>query len=242
MEKKNTLLLTVIAVATLLVAVVGATFAYFGSFTANVNQNTQVSTTTEAAKASTFTSLPGVVTMNVKASEMVKGADDDTASKLAATSTGDNQNIKVSLNSAATDTYTICTFDVKFKDNSETPYVKTTAVPGNEFTYQFGEATKVLAKNEGAQVEAAGSIKTGDMALAETGYETLTTVDDKTIITGLQISAKGGTTTLTIPVTLKFYNVPGVNQSDVSGKTYTGMFHVTEPVCTTNTADITGGK
>ena len=32
MEKKNTLLLTVIAVATLLVAVVGATFAYFGSF------------------------------------------------------------------------------------------------------------------------------------------------------------------------------------------------------------------
>ena len=29
MEKKNTVLLTVIAVATLLVAVVGATFAYF---------------------------------------------------------------------------------------------------------------------------------------------------------------------------------------------------------------------
>ena len=29
MEKKNTILLTVIAVATLLVAVVGATFAYF---------------------------------------------------------------------------------------------------------------------------------------------------------------------------------------------------------------------
>ena len=31
MEKRNTLLLTVIAVATLLVAVVGATFAYFAS-------------------------------------------------------------------------------------------------------------------------------------------------------------------------------------------------------------------
>lgn len=31
MEKKNTLLLTVIAIATLLVAVVGATFAYFAT-------------------------------------------------------------------------------------------------------------------------------------------------------------------------------------------------------------------
>ena len=42
MEKKNTLLLTVIAVATLLVAVVGATFAYFGSFTANANANAAI--------------------------------------------------------------------------------------------------------------------------------------------------------------------------------------------------------
>ena len=241
MEKKNTLLLTVIAVATLLVAVVGATFAYFGSFTAEVNQNTQVSTTTEAAKASTFTSLPGVVTMNVEASKMVKGDDTDKDSVLAATSTGDNQNIKVSLNSAATDTFTICSFNVKFSDSSDTAYVKTTGVTGNEFTYQFGEATKVLTKNDGAQVEAAGSIKAGNMVTAETAYETLFAEKDKTIITGLQISAKGGTTTLTIPVTLKFYNVPGVDQSGVSGKTYTGMFHVTEPVCTTSTTDTVAG-
>lgn len=237
MEKKNTLLLTVIAVATLLVAVVGATFAYFGSFSANVNQNTQVSTTTEAAKASTFTSLPGVVTMKVEASKMVKGADTDKDSVEAAISTGDNQNIKVSLNSAATDTFTICTFDVKFKDSSDPAYAKTAAVTGKEFTYQFGEATKVLTKNVGAEAEAVGSIKAGDMATTETAYDTLTTEADKTIITGLQISAKGGTTTLTIPVTLRFYNVPGVDQSDVSGKTYTGMFHVTEPVCTTSTTD-----
>lgn len=235
MEKKNTLLLTVIAVATLLVAVVGATFAYFGSFSANVNQNTKVSTTTEAAKASAFTSLPGVVTMTVKASDMVKGAATDTESKLVATSTGDNQNIKVSLNSAATDTFTICTFDVKFKDSSETAYVKTAAVTGTEFTYQFGTGVKALENNEGSTAK--GSIKTGDMSTDETAYETLTTVEDKTIITGLQISAQGGTTTLTIPVTLKFYNVPGVDQSLVSGKTYAGMFHVTEPVCTTSTTD-----
>ena len=52
MEKKNTVLLTVIAVATLLVAVVGATFAYFtasNSSTGNAAGNVNVNTATESA-------------------------------------------------------------------------------------------------------------------------------------------------------------------------------------------------
>ena len=52
MEKKNTVLLTVIAVATLLVAVVGATFAYFtasNSYTGDAAGNVNVNTATESA-------------------------------------------------------------------------------------------------------------------------------------------------------------------------------------------------
>lgn len=52
MEKKNTVLLTVIAVATLLVAVVGATFAYFtaaNSTSGDAAGNTSVKTATEGA-------------------------------------------------------------------------------------------------------------------------------------------------------------------------------------------------
>ena len=45
MDKKNTMLLTVIAVATLLVAVVGATFAYF-----NVSSDTTTATTSVVTK------------------------------------------------------------------------------------------------------------------------------------------------------------------------------------------------
>lgn len=70
MEKKNTILLTVIAVATLLVAVVGATFAYFtatsstdgaGSSTGAVNTATvaSVKLTTADAGKSTNTVYPG---------------------------------------------------------------------------------------------------------------------------------------------------------------------------------------
>lgn len=53
MEKKNTILLTVIAVATLLVAVVGATFAYFTAnvTTTNSEKNTTTVTTRTIASA-----------------------------------------------------------------------------------------------------------------------------------------------------------------------------------------------
>jgi hypothetical protein len=53
MEKKNTILLTVIAIATLLVAVVGATFAYFTA-TVGVDTNTEKNATTSV----TTTTLP----------------------------------------------------------------------------------------------------------------------------------------------------------------------------------------
>lgn len=55
MEKKNTVLLTVIAVATLLVAVVGATFAYFTATNTDATDgaagNTQIKTQVEAGAA-----------------------------------------------------------------------------------------------------------------------------------------------------------------------------------------------
>lgn len=47
MDKKNTMLLTVIAIATLLVAVVGATFAYFAISTTNNTNTTNITGTTE---------------------------------------------------------------------------------------------------------------------------------------------------------------------------------------------------
>ena len=53
MEKKNTMLLTVIAVATLLVAVVGATFAYF-SITVS-GEATSTAATATTAKIPTIT-------------------------------------------------------------------------------------------------------------------------------------------------------------------------------------------
>ncbi len=57
MDKKNTLLLTVIAIATLLVAVVGATFAYFSAQTGN-NATADVNVTTSTVDSTTITKFP----------------------------------------------------------------------------------------------------------------------------------------------------------------------------------------
>ncbi len=57
MDKKNTLLLTVIAIATLLVAVVGATFAYF-SAQAGEGKNAQINVKTSTTDTLTFSAKP----------------------------------------------------------------------------------------------------------------------------------------------------------------------------------------
>ena len=92
MEKKNTILLTVIAVATLLVAVVGATFAYFTATTGTSGdgsstgalQSAQVASVelqTASTGASDDTIYPGTINYASMSAEAVKtgqGATSDT--------------------------------------------------------------------------------------------------------------------------------------------------------------------
>lgn len=70
MERKNTMLLTVIAVATLLVAVVGATFAYYSVQTGANNSTTAINTTTGKAATVTYTSNTTQLYLNVTAAQM----------------------------------------------------------------------------------------------------------------------------------------------------------------------------
>lgn len=66
MEKKNTILLTVIAIATLLVAVVGATFAYFtAQVTTNNDDKNNVDVTTAALATATMDLGPQVTAEDI---------------------------------------------------------------------------------------------------------------------------------------------------------------------------------
>jgi len=77
MDKKNTMLLTVVAVATLLVAVVGATFAFFTAQNSAAG-TTNVTTTTETIGAVTVTNPTATMKIKLAAAHMqetVKGAE-----------------------------------------------------------------------------------------------------------------------------------------------------------------------
>ena len=87
MEKKNALLLTVIAVATLLVAVVGATFAYFTATSTGTKEQT-VEVTTDTINEAEFT--PGLaISINANLNNFGKIGEEYTGDP--ATQTGTNE-------------------------------------------------------------------------------------------------------------------------------------------------------
>ncbi len=75
MDKKNTMLLTVIAVATLLVAVVGATFAYF-SVAGTQNATTDVNASTGKIGAVNVTKNEGPYVLTLTAEDMKAAGSD----------------------------------------------------------------------------------------------------------------------------------------------------------------------
>ena len=87
MEKKNTLLLTVIAVATLLVAVVGATFAYFTATSTGTKEQT-VEVKTDTINSAEFSEG---LAIQIKANLANFGKKDEEYTVNPATQTGTNE-------------------------------------------------------------------------------------------------------------------------------------------------------
>lgn len=216
MEKKNTLLLTVIAVATLLVAVVGATFAYFGSFTTTVNNQAGVNVTTEAAKSSTFLTEAAQLKLNVAGAEMLKG--DGPASSVG-TYEGNKATLTVKLNATDPATKTTCAYDIyyKYDDGSavygagETPV--TTGTEGKEFTY-------TLTPSAGITVE------TAYVATEEKDFSVFKNATEEVKVASGSIEVTNGDASQTLDVNVKFYNFPTIDQTKLSKKSFAGKFYV----------------
>ena len=214
MEKKNTLLLTVIAVATLLVAVVGATFAYFGSFDTNITNAANINVTTETGNGSEFVTTKQDADITVKAENMLY----NTTGEKTSVATGDGW-LQVDLSTHSAEYTTTCKYDVE--------YVKGTNVYGSEafpvttgaqdeFTYKF----TIDGAPGGTKIS--GLVDDG----TETTYSTM---PNGILYTGATITSTGEkTTTQKYSITLQFYNFPSVDQSKLQGKTYSAELRVAE--------------
>ena len=121
MERKNTILLTVIALATLLISVVGATFAYFASNINVKDGDVNVNVNTSNKQSIFLSSAEGNLDLNI-ASYMMQEHDattnaengDTTNNEDIITSLTNNANIEVTLNANDTGGLVKCTYDLIF--------------------------------------------------------------------------------------------------------------------------------
>lgn len=183
MDKKNTMLLTVIAVATLLVAVVGATFAYFSVQSGATSNTTAVTGTVASAGVVTGTVGEDQVYITLSNTDMRA----DNANKYYAVADGKystsaiNHNVfeATLANAAAGETYT-CTFDMGV------------TVTGNE-KFATGDAVLTIAGTGDADFDKSHDLAGFDGITSKEVTWTFTANGTKTITMNAYIENKADT-------------------------------------------------
>lgn len=204
MDKKNTMLLTVIAVATLLVAVVGATFAYFTA--SNTNSTTNTTTTVTTEQVGTVT-LSGGETLGIElsAADMAETAKGTT---YYATDAGSGRN-------TAPTSYDIATATVSG------------GASGTAYNCTFTLTATVAG-------DMADSLSEGDASLVLSGATTQTldlATDFTTKSWSTTVTMNGLTTTNKVSGYVSFTN-RNANQDTLQNKTLTVTLASTDFNCT----------
>ena len=229
MEKRNTLLLTVIAVATLLVAVVGATFAYFAS-SIDLNNTTAEFTAEADPMSSAFVATGSAFSMHVTADKMQSvGAG---AEVVAATAVDGKMEVKYASSVPGTPMY--CTYNIYWDwDDADgasylahSPLVKdgSELYAGKEFTIDVDfNSTVAVADGQNAV--------TKNLLENEIDWTDVTKSNAKILVASAKIWSNQTTDTIhTWTYTSKFYNVVAY-QNALAGRTYKGVFTVEDVVC-----------
>ena len=216
MERKNTVLLTVIAVATLLVAVVGATFAYFTA-SGGSTENSTVNVTTESVDAVSCTA--NNVSLVVSANDMTvaAGTTNGTAiTPLSSSSATDAVGEITCTSTKNSSSATTCTYDIVY-----TPTVAFESYSGNN-----SQSKKELTLT-GSSTTTAGTIAQGKTAYAETDMYTLQS-ETTLISSGSWTFSSAGSMTYTFTPT--FYNYD-FDQSSLAGTSWGGTISVDNLSC-----------
>lgn len=220
MEKKNTLLLTVIALATLLVAVVGATFAYFA---VQVENDAEVDITTTTAKASDqfIATGTGSLTIDVTNEKMVKTDANDEEAPESLTDTDSTMTVSLKAGSNSVDcAYTIVYTPAENSAVYSPSKVDGVAYTGKEYTIEgssdYTKASHVIPETNMDKVTSFGPFTISDVAEDGNAEAQVATVERWTL-------------------TARFYNLT-IDQRDQLDKTFTGTFKVVVGSCINNGA------
>ena len=215
MEKNiNIKIMGVFASILLLFIVITASFAYFGSFDVNLNNNVAVNINAVSPGNATFISSATQLNLQVPAANMSQTVADNTVAAASNTAT-----LTVNLAGAA-NLLTTCTYDIVYEyDSTSNVYGKspTTKNSNKEITLQV---SNVNGTNNFANEK-------------NFDYDSSWTNNKRTLVSGASISSMGSLTTQNISITGKYYNLT-ISQSSLEGKSFTGKIYVTNHKCETS--------
>ena len=215
MEKNiNVKIMGVFASILLLFIVITASFAYFGSFDVNLNNNVAVNINAVSPGDATFISNATQLNLQVPAANMSQTASNNEIAAASNTAT-----LTVNLTGAA-NLLTTCTYDIVYEyDAGSNVYGKspTTKNGNKEITLQV---SNVNGTNNFANE------KNFDYDSSWSGLK-------RTLVSGATIESDGTLTTQNISITGKYYNLT-IPQTSIEGKAFTGKIYVTNHSCSTS--------
>ena len=215
MEKNNNIkIMGVFASILLLFIVITASFAYFGSFDVNLNNNVAVNINAVSSGDATFISSATQLNLQVPAANMSQTASNNEIAAASNTAT-----LTVNLTGAA-NLLTTCTYDIVYEyDAGSNVYGKspTTKNSNKEITLQV---SNVNGTNNFANE------KNFDYDSSWSGLK-------RTLVSGATIESDGTLTTQNISITGKYYNLT-IPQTSIEGKAFTGKIYVTNHSCSTS--------
>ncbi len=225
MDKKNTMLLTVVAIATLLVAVVGATFAYYSVTSSTLTNSTAINTQTGTTGTIAMSSSANTLCINMPVNNMAN-ASSAYGTYYAATNGG----------TCAVSTKTEATHNIA-------NITSTNSAQGQTYNCTFNTTITMADNNGETGTYAALGDDDGELILTLPSGVTITDVTSGTGIgfaTLKNFGTKAGTATISgdanvnITAQMTFKNLQTTDQNDLKGANFNVSISFADFTCTSS--------
>lgn len=235
MEKSTkTNIISLFAGILLLLIVIGASFAYFGSFTVNLNNNVAVNINSTSPGTSTFTSTSAELNLQVPAANMSQTVVNETNNVVLAAESSATMNVSLLAGRDITGGVPFnCLFDVYFEYTGNNVY-------GDSNTPKTTGATKeitmqISGKRSGDSEGYTGGGYYWNEPNFDIGNGMPWSNNKATLISDAYITNYSSTTptTITFTFTMRFYNL-NADQNALAGKPFTGRIYAEKTQCSTS--------
>ena len=219
-KNNNIKIMGVFASVLLLVIIVTASFAYFGSFNVSLNNNVAVNVNSVSPGDGTFTSNATQLNLQVPAVNMSQTQSNNTLAALENTAT-----LSVSLTSGSEEVETTCTFDIYYEYTGSNFY----GVSPN--TKTSGVAKEITMTVNAPSGTSNFSTETNFDYNTSTGWVTENSKRKVKLVENASITNSGTTATVQdYTFTGKYYNLD-ISQEQLANKSFTGIIYVSKKEC-----------